>query len=197
MSDDILIFPTEDRPSRTDAVRNRRRLLETARTLLDEGALEDFTMSDIAKVAGVGKGTLYRHFPDKSALCYALLDEAMHAFQALTLRQMSAGDYPGDTLRWFLRETAAYVDRNIVLLREAAAQGSKMLLHPAHYWWRQTILGLLERLQFGGDAEYLADTLYIMTDVQTIRFQREMQHYSVERIQDGLVSLLDKFVPPR
>lgn len=197
MSDDILIFPTEARPSRTDAVRNRRLLLATARRLLDEGTFEDFTMSDIAKSAGVGKGTLYRHFADKTDLCFALLDEAMHDFQARTLREMSAGNPPYQTLHWFVRETVAYVDKHTALLREAASKGSAMLLHPAHFWWRQTIRGLLDRMTVTGDADYLADVLYVMLDVQTIRFQREHGHYSVERIQDGLVSVLNNFVQPR
>jgi len=197
MSDDILIFPTEDKPSRTDAVRNRRRLLEIARSMLEDGTLETSTMSDIAIAAGVGKGTLYRHFADKSELCYALLDEDMRDFQTRTLGLPAAGSAPYQTLCWFLREAVGYVDTHIVLLREAALQGRSMLRHPAHVWWRQTIRALLEQLQVFGDIDYLTDMLYIMMDVQAICFQRDVQGYSLARIQDGLVSVLDRFVQPR
>lgn len=196
MSDDILIFPIEERPARADAVRNRRRLLDIAQRLLDEGTLEDFTMSDIAKSAGVGKGTLYRHFADKAELCHALLDEAMRDFQADTLKHMRSGAPPEEILRWFLREVAAYVNRHIVPLHEASSQArtGDMLRHPAHTWWRQTIRGLLEQLHPAGDIDYLSDVLYVMLDVRTIAFQRRIQGYPLEQLQDGLVMVLDRFL---
>jgi AcrR family transcriptional regulator len=58
---------TVDRPVRADARRNRDRLLEAAvRTFASDGA--DVTLDAIAKTAGVGIGTLYRHFPTGEAL---------------------------------------------------------------------------------------------------------------------------------
>ncbi len=55
------------RPLRADAQRNRDRLLEAAvRAFSQEGA--DVTLDSIAKQAGVGIGTLYRHFPTREAL---------------------------------------------------------------------------------------------------------------------------------
>jgi AcrR family transcriptional regulator len=61
---------TGDRPLRADARRNRGRLLETAvRAFSQEGL--DATLEAIAKEAGVGIGTLYRHFPTREALIEA------------------------------------------------------------------------------------------------------------------------------
>jgi len=58
------------RPLRADAQRNRDRLLEVAvRAFSDGGA--DVTLDAIAKEAGVGIGTLYRHFPTREALIEA------------------------------------------------------------------------------------------------------------------------------
>ena len=54
---------SEGRPQRADARRNHERLLEAARELFEEGA--DTSMEAIAKRAGVGIGTLYRHFPKR------------------------------------------------------------------------------------------------------------------------------------
>ncbi|MEU4443174.1 TetR family transcriptional regulator [Actinosynnema sp. NPDC050801] len=59
------------RPLRADAQRNRDRLIETAlEAFTTEGA--DVTLESIAKRAGVGIGTLYRHFPTREALVEAV-----------------------------------------------------------------------------------------------------------------------------
>lgn len=195
MNADNVIFFSDEKPSRADAVRNRRRLLETAQRLFHEQSVETITMSDIAKSAGVGKGTLYRHFSDKADLCHALLDEAMRDFQAQTLQQMGNLGQPYATLRWFIQTAALYVHQHTLLLNEVASQGNPIALlqHPAHIWWRQTLLGLLERLQPAGDINYIADVLYLLLDVQTLRFQ-SAQGYSIERITDGLLMTLDRLL---
>jgi AcrR family transcriptional regulator len=59
------------RKSRTDAQRNRERILEVAKEAFTRfGA--DASLDDIAKQAGVGAGTLYRHFPTRDALIEAV-----------------------------------------------------------------------------------------------------------------------------
>jgi AcrR family transcriptional regulator len=63
-------IPTE-RPLRADARRNRERVLEGARTVFAEHG-RDAQMDDVARAAGVGVGTVYRHFPTKEALVSAL-----------------------------------------------------------------------------------------------------------------------------
>ncbi len=79
--------PTQRKP-RTDALRNRERILEAAkRAFTRQGA--DASLDDIAKQAGVGAGTLYRHFPTRDALIEAVyrsevekLAAAAHGFTA-------------------------------------------------------------------------------------------------------------------
>jgi AcrR family transcriptional regulator len=64
------VTETGTRPQRADARRNRDRLLEVAvRAFSQEGP--DVTLDSIAKSAGVGIGTLYRHFPTREALVEA------------------------------------------------------------------------------------------------------------------------------
>ncbi|MFB9674830.1 TetR/AcrR family transcriptional regulator [Streptosporangium vulgare] len=61
------VSATGPRPLRADARRNRERLLEVAvRAFSQDGP--DVTLDAIAKAAGVGIGTLYRHFPTREAL---------------------------------------------------------------------------------------------------------------------------------
>lgn len=196
MAEDNVIFIGE-RPPRADAIRNRRRLLDVARRLFDEQGVEVVTMSAIAQQAEVGKGTLYRHFPDKATLCHAMLDEAMRDFQQETLLILRNTPNPHQAMRWFLRRAVEFVSANIELLNGAATSGeAPMLQHPAHYWWRTTIRSLLVRSAIEGDCDYLADALYIMLDVRTIAYQRQAQGYPLARIIDGLYSLLDALTGP-
>jgi AcrR family transcriptional regulator len=191
-NDDSLFILNDNKPQRADAARNRRKLMEVAQTLFNEQGVANVTMSEIAQSASVGKGTLYRHFSDKATLCHAMLDEAMRNFQQATLLYLRNSDNPANALRWFLGEAVAYVDEHIELLREAATAGDTPYLeHPAHIWFRQTIFSLLQRIGVQGDLDYMTDTLYVMLDVRTIRFQRQMRGYERERIVDGIHTLAD------
>src|SRR4051812_2911433 len=67
-------------PRRRDAQRNRERILTATRAAFQERGL-DVGVDEIARRAGVGMGTLYRHFPTKDALIDAILEVR---FQELT-----------------------------------------------------------------------------------------------------------------
>ncbi|HEX3332835.1 MAG TPA: TetR/AcrR family transcriptional regulator [Acidimicrobiales bacterium] len=62
----------EERPLRADAVRNRARILDAAESVFANEGIEA-PVDTIAEKAGVGVGTLYRHFPTKEKLCEAIL----------------------------------------------------------------------------------------------------------------------------
>lgn len=80
-----------ERPERADAVRNRRHLLSTARTMLAEcGGTESLTMDGLAERAGLGKGTVFRRFGTRAGIFRALLEDDERAFQ----EQVLAGPPP-------------------------------------------------------------------------------------------------------
>lgn len=66
----------KDAPLRSDAQRNRSRILEVAVAELTRSA--DTPLSVIAKKAGVGQGTFYRHFPDRETLVLEIYRHEMH-----------------------------------------------------------------------------------------------------------------------
>jgi AcrR family transcriptional regulator len=66
--------PSTERPLRADARRNRDRILRAARVACAEHGTS-VQISDVARGAGVGVGTVYRHFPTKEALIEALVAE--------------------------------------------------------------------------------------------------------------------------
>src|SRR5690606_18478244 len=122
--------------------------LETAQRLFNEAGVETVSMTAIAQAAGVGKGTLYRHFENKAILCQALLDHDQLELQTHTLMRLRKyPDQPLDNLRWFLVEVAHFVHRNRVMLSAVSDSSPQSYLeHAAHLWWRQTIRKLLQQI---------------------------------------------------
>lgn len=191
--DEINILNSDPRPSRSDAVKNRELLLDTANRLFNAHGVESVTMSQIAQEAHVGKGTLYRHFKDKTELCYALLDQEMRDLQNSTLRMLRQEAEPCVALRQFLENAARFVARNDDLLSAGDDGGTRTFIqHPAHLWWRHTIRGLLAQLNPAIELDYATDVLYIMLDVNAIRFQRRHLGYDLPRIIAGLNATLDR-----
>jgi AcrR family transcriptional regulator len=74
-----MVTTTKARALRADARRNRERILAAAREQFAEHGL-DVHMEQIARAAGVGVGTVYRHFPAKEDLLQALADERFARF---------------------------------------------------------------------------------------------------------------------
>jgi AcrR family transcriptional regulator len=67
------------KPLRADARRNRERIVEASRKVFAKHGAEA-QMDDIASAAGVGVGTVYRHFPDKQALMGELVASKFRTF---------------------------------------------------------------------------------------------------------------------
>ncbi|AQT78534.1 TetR family transcriptional regulator [Mycolicibacterium litorale] len=89
------------RPLRADAARNRARVLEVAYDVFAEQGLS-VPIDEIARRAGVGAGTVYRHFPTKEALFEAVIGERMR-FVVARARELLAAD-PANALFGFLRQ---------------------------------------------------------------------------------------------
>ncbi|WP_433256447.1 TetR/AcrR family transcriptional regulator [Streptosporangium sp. CA-135522] len=94
-----------DPAMRADARRNRDRVLGAARTVFSEHGT-DASLRDVARRAGVGIGTLYRHFPTREALLEALVG---HGFDGLSAaaEELLTAESPGDALISWLRDLAA------------------------------------------------------------------------------------------
>ncbi len=93
------------RPLRADARRNRERILESARAVFAEcGA--DAQIDDVARQAGVGVGTVYRHFPTKEALLAELVREKFRLFAARGREALEQDGEPFAVLEDLLRRNA-------------------------------------------------------------------------------------------
>ena len=95
---------------RADARRNYERLLQEAETAFRERGT-DASLEDIARSAGVGIGTLYRHFPTRDALLEALLHDRFVALGDLSIRLLDAAEPRAALITWlgeFARSSNRY-----------------------------------------------------------------------------------------
>jgi AcrR family transcriptional regulator len=93
------------RPLRADARRNRERILAAARDVFAKAG-RDVQMPEVARAAGVGVGTLYRHFPAKEDLVRALVRDKVQA-GIETASEALARDDPWEAIEWLVNESAA------------------------------------------------------------------------------------------
>jgi AcrR family transcriptional regulator len=117
------------KPLRADARRNRERILEAARKVVAKQGAEA-QMDDIASAAGVGVGTVYRHFPDKNALLGELVAAKFRTFADNAEKALEIED-PWGSFEGMLRANAEICARDIglqqALLREPAAWSAAAL----------------------------------------------------------------------
>jgi AcrR family transcriptional regulator len=102
------VNPLPPKPTRTDARTNRARILAVAGEALSASADVSMTsMTSIAKQAGVGVGTLYRHFPTREALIVELYHQEIQKVIDLA-HTLAASLPPLEALRRWFDEVARY-----------------------------------------------------------------------------------------
>src|ERR1700748_100244 len=95
------------RKPRADAQRNRERVLEAAKTVFSAGG-SDASLEAVAREAGVGIGTLYRHFPTREALYEAVYRREVEQLGELA-EELKSDAAPVEALRQWLRANVEFV----------------------------------------------------------------------------------------
>ncbi|GIH79674.1 hypothetical protein Plo01_61030 [Planobispora longispora] len=148
---------------RADAARNRVKVLAAAARLFREKGVDNVSMDAVAAEAGVGKGTLFRRFGDKSGLAVALLDERERELQGAILSgppPLGPGAPAGERLTAFVDAYLDYVLGHLDLVRmsETSSPGARYRIG-AYRFWRLHVAILLAEARPGCDADPLAHAL--------------------------------------
>jgi AcrR family transcriptional regulator len=148
--------PVEARQLRSDARANRQRLLKAAEEVFAvEGVAAP--IAEVARHAGVGMGTVYRHFPTKEALFEAIVEEHLSVLVEGAGRLVESGD-PAKALDEFLGEFAGAITgkRDLADALERAGIDFKARFTPLLERLQASVAVLLGRAQAAG---------YMRTDV--------------------------------
>jgi AcrR family transcriptional regulator len=119
----VVVFEDEvtERPLRADALRNRARVLEAAEIVFAAEGVS-VPVDVIAEKAGVGVGTLYRHFPNKEKLLIAILEERINALAGDARARLHSDD-PGAAFFGFLEHLVAESSSKRDLIQALAGAG--------------------------------------------------------------------------
>ena len=140
------------RRPRADAVRNRELVLEAAKSVFSAGG-SDASLEAVARHAGVGIGTLYRHFPTREALYEAVYRREVEQLAELAEQLKSDDASPTEALRRWLRSNVEFVatKKGMSAALALAAHNSSEL--SAYSWERLTgaVGALLDRAAAAGE----------------------------------------------
>jgi AcrR family transcriptional regulator len=178
------------RRERADAARNREKVLVAARRLFAERGVAGVTMEEIARAAGVGKGTVFHRFGDRAGLALALLDDRERELQEAVLYghpPLGPGAPAGERLDAFLDALLDFTVEHAELLiaADSGRPGGRYLTGAYASWHRHTTL-LLSELRPGADAAVLAHLLLAPLAADLVRYLTEDAGVGVERVRAAL-----------
>ena len=192
---DLPVLDTVPAP-RADAARNAARILDACERLFSKRGVEDVSMDDIAAEAGVGKGTLFRRFGDRSGLARAVIGERERRFQEELIRgqpPLGPGAPARDRLIAFVAGLAEHLDRHGELIRTAEATAPH---DDAVYRFYRTHVHLLVReADPEADSEFIADALLAMLTARVFLYMRIARELPLERIIEGWTDMVRRLLP--
>lgn len=194
----------QERTERSDAIENRRKILEVTQRLFAERGVENVTMTEIAEEAGVGKGTLYRRYTHKGQLCMALLESNATDFQ----NEILSGFGPEGRVTTALGRVYLFIDRyldfveqhhallNAVFVALTEQKDGTAYRGSGYDSFRLIMLVFLKEAIASGecradlDVDYLADALMAPLQTGLYLYQRQVLGFGLDRIKAGVKQLL-------
>ena len=196
---ELPLLPAGPVGERADAARNRAKALAAAERLFAAHGVAAVSMDDIAASAGVGKGTLYRRFGDKSGLAAALLDERESRLQAAMLGgppPLGPGAPPADRLAAFATAYLEFVDAHLdlVAMSQTASPGAR-LRTGSHQFWCQHCRILLSEAG-AADPGLRADAILAALTAEQVRYWRHTEGRSLPELASAIAEITRRLAVP-
>jgi AcrR family transcriptional regulator len=181
------------RPERADAARNREAILAAATALFDRGGVQAVSMNDIAAAAGVGKGTVFRRFGDRTGLVQAVLEPRVAALRQAVQSgppPLGPGGPPNGALHAYLDALFGFVWANRSLIRALEHLGPHIYYaNDASQFWIAELARRISAATPGTDAGYFAHAIFTALRADVIDYLVSACDMTPGRIRGGLHSL--------
>lgn len=178
------------RKPRADAERNRERILDVAKQAFTQSGA-NASLDDIAKEAGVGPGTLYRHFPTREELLKAVYQTEMEKLAAAE-RKFSEALPPIEALRAWMLLFVEYVEAKLLIAPavNTLLGDPKKVFEASYAKVNRAIDALVKRAVESGDVREnvdASDLLKALVGVAHISASPDWQQ-SAKRLVDILIA---------
>jgi len=177
---------------RADAKKNYDHLLEVARSVIAEQGAEA-SLRDIARRAGVGIATLYRHFPTREALLEVLLRDGFDRVAARAA-ELEVTQAPGQALVSWLRDMVAltYDHRGVLASMAAAIDDEQSALHASCVELKASGGRLLTLAQANGQAQPGIDGTDLLALVSALAWLNDQPPFAarVEHLFDVIAAAI-------
>jgi AcrR family transcriptional regulator len=187
----LLGAPTQ---GRADAARNREKVIAAARRLFAERGVANVTIDQVARAAGVGKGTVFHRFGDRAGLVMALVDDEERALQERILRgspPLGPGAPPAERLVALLDALVDLLERYGDLLRDSEASRAGARYDAGAYAaWHQHASVLIAEARPGYDAPVLAHLLLAPLAAEHFTHLTEKEGVDLGRLRAALHELV-------
>jgi AcrR family transcriptional regulator len=179
----------EKRKPRADAVRNRDRVLEAAKAVFNQGGPEA-SLEAVARRAGVGIGTLYRHFPTREALYEAVYRREVEQLVELG-KQLETKIAPVEALRLWLRAGVEFMatKKGMAATLAMAAHGSSELVAYSLDRLSGAVGELLQRAAAAGEIRADIDPEDLLRTLVGMCYAHDRPGW-----QAGVLRLVDVFI---
>ena len=184
--------PASERRPRADAQRNRTKLLDTAKlAFLEVGS--EVTMDEIARRAGVGIGTLYRHFPTRDAIVEAVYRDGVEQLSLAAPRLLETLP-PVEALDAWMRVFVDYIAKKKVMASalSALAGGTAELFASSGPPITEAVKLLVERAEAAGEIRPGVDPYDLLLALVGISYGRSGPDWQasalrlIDILMDGL-----------
>jgi AcrR family transcriptional regulator len=182
---------------RKDAFENHQKILQTATQLFKTKSIAEVSMTMIASQAGIGVGTLYRNYQDKSELCMALVYRHLQDFVTQYQRYLSVTqESPHKQFTTVLEGYLVFRNENTKLLNDvdhSAQQGLIFYQSKLYDQVRTLLMRVLAPLKPMTETEQLnfeCEMLISMLKSDSYQFERDVRKRSSKTIVIRLMRLL-------
>ena len=182
---------------RSDAARNRERLLGAARELIEECGADRLTMDRLAERAGVGKGTVFRRFGSRAGLMMTLLSDVEAEFQSRFMfgpPPLGPGAPGLERLVAFGVARIAYVLEYGELARAADESAHNRFDVPAAVLWHRHIELLLREEGMDADPRLMAMALSATLDPERLLHAVRIHGIEPARLAESWRELVTRVV---